>query len=145
MRKRRNKKIIVALTTLIISGLGLWITRPIWHWFFMMIYRDPGIWESVVAAFITCGIVFARCKKRDSEDCLGKAGGAFVAMFFIATLIIAPFQSMYPQCKLARDLEVSEISKLPDIDPLTVRIMPMPVSKRYAEDALQYPRYSLGT
>ena len=145
MRKRRNKKIIVALTTLIISGLGLWITRPIWHWFFMMIYRDPGIWESVVAAFITCGIVFARCKKRDSEDCLGKAGGAFVAMFFIATLIIAPFQSMYPQCKLARDLEVSEISKLPDIDPLTVRIMPMPVSKRYAEDALQYPRYCLGT
>jgi len=147
MEKGMSKKrgLIITLTTLVIFGVGLWTTRPMWHWFFMTMYRNPGILESVIAAFITGGIVFAISKKHGSWDCLENAGVAFGIMFVIATLIIAPFQLMYSQCKLARDLEVSEISKLPDIDPLAVRIMPMAVSKRYAEDALQYPRYRLGT
>ena len=176
------KGLLLAIVLAVLGGL-VWISRPIWHWFFMWGYVNPAVWEPILLAAIVCliisgvGAVIAKLVKRrydrEIQEIREKPQKSFTeydlrrkkereirdlredcktAMLVFASavviggwIVIGPLQVTYPQCHLAQTLEVSEIAELPDIEPSTVRIMPMAVSQRYAKDALQYPRHKLGT
>lgn len=147
----KRKGLLIVSVLVILAGL-VWISRPMWHWFFMSLYIYPVIWESLVIS-ITIGaisyIVWFSQKEYETWDDFGGAKGRTIGIFLIVLIIVGiilgSFQLMYPQCYLAENLEVSEIAELPDIDPSAIRIMPLAVSQRYAKDALQYPRFKLGT
>lgn len=144
-----EEKGLLLLTGIILAILAglVWISRPMWHWCFMEVYVHPPIWTSLVIAIIgAIGFKLQKrhvWRKRKLIEAAGIAATAFFILIFIS--IAAPLAEMYPQCYLSQNLAVSEIEELPEIDPSVVRIMPFEVSQRYAKDALQYPRFQLGT
>ncbi|UZE91723.1 MAG: hypothetical protein IB616_02960 [Methanosarcinales archaeon] len=90
------------------------------------------------------GVVVGRAEKviRGQNDAILVAA---VIIVILGWLILGSLQVVYPQCYLASHLRVTEIAGLPDMDPTAIRIMPKVVAERYAMDALQYPRFTLGT
>lgn len=149
MEQKQRNGILTGVAIVILAAL-VWISRPMWHWLFMSIYIYPAIWEALAIA-IGIGLLsyifwFSHQEYSGWEiKAKGRAIGVFITVLVVAGIILGCFQLMYPQCYLSQNLEVSEITELPDIDPSAVRIMPMAVSQRYAVDALQYPRHKLGT
>ncbi len=141
--KRISGTQLAAIISVIILAILVWFTRPLWHWFFMFAYVNPSFWMSIILAIVISGIYYHR--KRDDLYVGANTIGVGIAVVVIGWCIFGPFQVMYPQCYLAENLEMTEITELPNVIPETVRVMPYAVSERYAKDALQYPRYRLGT
>jgi len=147
--KGKIKGLLPAIVLVILGGL-VWISRPLWHWFFMYGYVNPAAWELLVIAIIIGAqsyVIWFSHHKYSIWEIKAKEQAivVFIAIFCLSGILLGCFQVMYPQCYLSQNLEVSEIVELPDMDPSAVRIMPMAVSQRYAVDALQYPRHRLGT
>jgi len=117
--------------------IAIWLTRPLWHWLFMMFYVYPVIIEVFVIATIISGLYWHFI----GHD----AGTIFVVIAIIGLIAGGVFAGIFSQTYLSDNLAVSEISELPNSELDTIRIMPLTVSERYARDALQYPRYKLGT
>jgi len=138
----KRKGLLIISVLVILAGL-VWISRPMWHWFFMLTYVNPALWEAIVIAVITPGIFYYI--KRKDYDTVETTTVIAIVVLIIGWVVLGSFQVMYPQCYLAENLEVSEIAELPDTDPSAIRIMPLAVSQRYAKDALQYPRFKPGT
>jgi hypothetical protein len=177
-----KKKELLLVGALVILAWLVWISRPMWHWFFMWVYKNPAVWEPIALAAIIGIIVGVVAEARarsvrkdydkdidtakdraeeweikrlehDREAKIKKINGRYASIVLILSVIaivggwavMGSLQVMYPQCYLSQNLEVSQIAELPNIDPSEVRIMPRAVAERYARDALQYPRYKLGT
>jgi len=131
------EKVGTTVVTLVVVLL-VWYLRPLWHGFLMLLYKNPAVWESILLGFVV-GIVIWRTSKNEETWWL-----PFVFCgIFLAGLL--PLQLIYPQCYLAQHLKVVKITRLPEIDPDAVRIIPMEVSYRFAKDALQYARFKIGT
>ena len=145
--KDEIKKVVTGIIVVLIIGVIIWFTRPLWHWFFMGIYTFPAILESAIAAGIgtSIPIVWDRLKKRRSYYDATKIIGFFLIAFIVLLIILLPFSAMYPQCYLAKNLKTTKITELPEMDTSAIRILPFSVAKRYGEDNLQYPRFKLGT
>lgn len=141
--------LLSAIIAAVILGM-LWLARPMWHWLLMSIYVFPALWESLIAAIVVAGLSYIFWFARREYDLFEitskeRAIAVFFATFFVLLAILGSLGVMYPQCYLSENLETSKITELPDVDASAVRIMPMVVSERYAKDALQYPRFTLGT
>lgn len=159
------KKNVVFVFGFVFLACLIWISRPLWHWFFMFTYKNPAFWVPLLLGGIIYAIynIYRRSEKRGKEEkppykkkkssttytkdseMAVVAPAIIIILIIIGWAILGPFQAMYSQCYLARHLDTEEIIELPDMDPSVVRIMPQFVAERYARDALQYPRFKLGT
>ena len=52
----KKKGLLLICVLVILAGL-VWLSRPMWHWFFMLVYKNPAIWEPIALAAIICIIV----------------------------------------------------------------------------------------
>lgn len=153
-RENKTKKGLVIVLGFIFLACSIWISRPLWHWFFMFTYKNPAFWVPLLLIGIIYVIYtfysYSKSKKKSSttytkDSEMAVVAPAIITILIIGWAILGPFQAMYPQCYLAQHLDAKEITELPDMDPSVVRIMPQFVAERYARDALQYPRFKLGT
>lgn len=144
LEKMGKKRLIIWLISIFVICLFIWATRPWWHGIFVGLYRNPAILFSLIVAIVT-GIVTGVIKKPSLLTYKGRFLGGICVGGLIFALLIAifmPFQVMYPQCDIAKEIGYKRIEKLPDIE--MVRILPQKVAERYASDALQYPRFRMG-
>jgi len=146
-RENKTKKGLVIVLGFIFLACLIWISRPLWHWFFMFTYRNPAFWVPLLLIGIIYVIYtfysYSKSKKKSSttytkDSEMAVVAPAIITILIIGWAILGPFQAMYPQCYLAQHLDAKEITELPDMDPSVVRIMPQFVAERYARDALQY-------
>ncbi len=149
----KTKKNIKLVFTFIFFILLIWFSRPLWHWFFMFIYKNPSFWEPLVlvAIFYVAHNIYNRKIKKEEkseEKILSTRNSKMITISILILILGWPilgfFQAMYPQYYLSQHLDIEEITELPDMDPSVIRIMPLFVAERYAKDALQYPRFKLG-
>jgi len=157
-KTKKNLGLVFVFVFIFLACL-IWISRPLWHWFFMFTYKTPAFWEPLLLIGIIYVVYtiysYRKSKKirkeeelphkkkkssttytKDSE--MAVVAPAIITILIIGWAILGPFQAMYPQCYLAHHLDAKEITELPDMDPSVVRIMPQFVAEKYARDALQY-------
>ncbi len=127
LKIRYNIKILIVIPIIL---LALYLTRPLVHPIFMIFYVNPAITESVVITIIL-SLVFKEVRKF-----------AFF-LFFALILILLPIQCIYTPLYLSHNLHYTKVNRLPEIDPTVVRVVPKAVGDKYAEDSLQFPRYTL--
>jgi len=141
--------------------LLLYLTRPIWHDVFMLLYTNPAIVESAVVAYVISALIYhffeppyvmvveSRPKNRERNKTpeLGKPYVPnpliFAIVFFLLLFVLLPVQGFYTPLYLSHHLRYQQISELPEVNPNVVRIVPKVVGDKYAMDALQFPRYRI--
>jgi len=139
--RKRYKMIpnyLVLVILVVILGVFFWFTRPIWHGVLMMFYLLPFLWESIIGAVAV--MILLHFWRFSGDKSL-----TFWMSFVFFIIILAPLMKMYPKCHLGQTLKASRIVELPEVDSSALRVIPRIVSFRYAEDALQYPQFRLGT
>ncbi len=139
-----KKSLGTAMLVVVTAGFFTYLTRPLSHELFMLLYRFPPLWESLIPAAAVALAIWLNSKGDPSGFDFETAMWAGMLTYAVCFVITAPLGIMYPQDYLAHTLQISQISDLPNVDPSTVRILPLSVAHRYAEDALQYQRYKLG-
>ncbi len=153
-----------ALAIVVVIAL-VYLTRPIWHPLFMLVYTNPAIAESVIIAYLVSAIfcyfykppyVFVlgektkRVKKIDETERKNRGKSRllpspviFIMAFFLIVFVLLPLQSLYTSLYLSHHLHYQHIFELPEVNPSVVRIVPKVVGDKYAMDALQFPRYQI--
>ena len=134
----------MVIMILVMAGF-LMVTAPWYHGIAMWFYRNPVVWEwlalSVIIPIII-GLLYVLKTKNDFSD-------AFLGMFILFWIVLIAggiiFGAMaisYPQCEIAKSIDISEIQDLPNMDANYTRILPRAVADRFAVDACQYPQYT---
>ncbi len=132
------------LLLLLIASVVVYLTRPIWHPFFMLFYTNPAITEALIVTLIVTAAYSKFRGKSEAESRKGLTSTTIAVFLFLALMmILLPLQQFYTPVYLSKHLSYERISQLPEIDPSVVRIVPKVVGDKYAMDALQFPRYTL--
>lgn len=145
---------IYSLLFSVLSGLQivilLWFIKPMVHGIAYDLYLNPWILEALAISFAIGIIVFFirkltyRRNRWNSDNAI--AYGFVVFLISISILVVWFFLvSSFPQCYIAEHLDIEETYELPHMDPDFVRVTPMKVANRYANDACQYPRHTPNT
>ena len=131
----------IALILIAITIAIFYVTRPVWHPFFMLFYVNPALTESLILALV-CVILLSKFNIIPTAT---KNGTLFFILFFALIVVLLPLQQFYTPVYLSHHLNCDRVSVLPEIDPAVVRIVPKVVGDKYAMDALQFPRYTVST
>lgn len=118
------------------------ILRPWFQPLVMFFYLRPAILEILLIAILIAIIVGLYLKQTKEKQYLLIAAGAFLFILIFLGIIFTAFTSAYTESHLARHLDITEITDLPEMDSSFMRIIPMKVADRYATDATQYPRHT---
>jgi hypothetical protein len=118
------------------------ILRPWFQPLVMFFYLRPAILEIFLIALLISVIVGLYLRQIKQKYYQFIAAGAFLFMLILLGIIFAAFTSAYTESHLARHLDITEITELPEMDTSFMRITPMKVADRYATDATQYPRHT---
>ena len=134
-------------TVLLVVSLCVFFywSRPWWHGLIMALFcRYPHFLFSIIVA-LAIGILFGFIPRRYEGGYNGElATGMFFVSWIVLWIVFSCYQGWYSQRDMAYSIKskIEQIEELPDIT--SVRILPRAVARRYAKDALQYPRYQLG-
>lgn len=118
------------------------ILRPWFQPLVLFFYLRPAILEIFLIALLIAVIAGLYLRQIKQKQYLLIAGGIFLFILILLGIIFAAFTSAYTQSHLARHLDITEITELPEMDTSFMRITPMKVADRYATDATQYPRHT---
>ncbi len=118
------------------------ILRPWFQPLVMFFYLRPAILEIFLIALLIAVIVGLYLRQIKQKYYQFIAAGAFLFILILLGIIFAAFTSAYTESHLARHLDITEITELPEMDTTFMRITPMKVADRYATDATQYPRHT---
>ncbi len=149
-KKENNKKVYKITTFLLCVSFIIFLLRPAFHWFFMPFYRTPSIIEAFILAILIIYGFYRENLKKSKNDKIElvklrvNSISLFIFVFFTFVMIFSILQHFYMNIYLSHHLKCEKIKDLPNVDPAVVRIVPKVVSKKYAEDALQFSRYRLG-
>jgi hypothetical protein len=118
------------------------ILRPWFQPLVMFFYLRPAILEIFLIALLIAIIVGLYLRQIKQKYYQYIAAGSFLFVLIFLGIILAGFTSAYTESHLARHLDISEITSLPEMDTTFMRVTPMKVADRYATDATQYPRHT---
>lgn len=145
-----NKLISLSIPGIIILGL-VFFFRPWFQPFFLALYTNPFLVQSMLLAGIISGAVFWKLEKSKGEDEFvdsgGTAGTVFMVLAFVFFMAGGVLNTAYSNVAMANDLsaQYNEINELPDVDNDNPRILPRSVADEFAENSLQEPRHRLGS
>ncbi len=150
--KHKNNGIHKLLPFLIASMILIIVIvlRPAFHWFFMPFYKNPAIIEGLALSILISYLFYKQSLKKSKNDKIEVAQNRinaisiFVVIFIGLLIFFSTLQDFYMNVYLSHHLRYEKIKDLPNVDPAVVRIVPKVVSRKYAEDALQFSRYRIG-